>query len=83
MLYILWVGFPFHHNDLIPLLETSHLPKDQEENLMAGEKNPLLQLRRPRDRAIFSIPFVMESGMSKPSFPLIAIKRLCMYKILF
>ena len=36
---------------------------------MAGEKNPLPQLRRPRDRATFSIPFVMESGMSKTLLP--------------
>ena len=46
---------------------------------MAGEKNPLPQLRRPRDRLTFSIPFVMESGMPKPSFPLILIKRLLVY----
>ena len=32
---------------------------------MAGEKNPLSQLRRPRDRATFGIPFVMVSGMPK------------------
>ena len=32
---------------------------------MVGEKNPLPQLRRPRDHAIFGILFVMESGMPK------------------
>ena len=40
--------------------------KDKEENLAAGEKNLLPQLRRPRDRATFDIPFVMESSMPKP-----------------
>ena len=35
---------------------------------MAGEKNPLLQLRRLRDRAIFDI-LVMESGMPKTLIP--------------
>ena len=42
--------------------------KDQEENLMAGEKNLLSQLRRLRDIAIFGIP-VMESGMPKTLLP--------------
>ena len=32
---------------------------------MAREKNPLPQLWRPRDRATFGIPLVMESGMPK------------------
>ena len=36
---------------------------------MAGEKNPLPQLRRPRDRATFDILFVMESGMLKTLIP--------------
>ena len=35
---------------------------------MAGDKNSLLQLPRPRDRAIFDIFFVMKSCMSKLSF---------------
>ena len=42
--------------------------KNKEENLVAGEKNPLPQLRRLRDRAIFGI-LVMESGMSKTLIP--------------
>ena len=50
--------------------------KDQEENLVAGEKNLFPQLLRPRDRATFGIPFVMEPGMPKPSFPLILIRKL-------
>ena len=53
--------------------------KDQEENLMAGEKNPLPQLWRSQDRATFGIPFMMESGMLKLSFSLILIKRLLVY----
>ena len=44
--------------------------------MVAGEKNSLLQLWCPRDRATFDIPFVMESGMPKLSFSLILIKRL-------
>ena len=36
---------------------------------MAGEKITLPQLRRPRDRAIFGIFFVMESGMPKTLLP--------------
>jgi len=36
---------------------------------VAEEKNPLAQLRRPRDRTTFSISFVMESGMPKTLFP--------------
>ena len=58
-----------------PLITT----KDQEGNLMAGEKNLLPQLWRPRDRATFGIPFIMKSGMPKPSFPLILIKKLLVY----
>ena len=50
---------------------------------MAEEKNILPQLWRARDRATFGIPFRMESGMSKLSFPLIMIKSLCMYEILY
>ena len=46
---------------------------------MAGEKNLLPQLRRPRDRETFGIPFVMESGMRKHFFSLILIKRLLVY----
>ena len=65
------------------LLEPLISSKDKEENLVAGEKNSLHQLWRPRDRAIFGIPFVIESSMPKPSFPLIMIKRLFIYEILF
>ena len=36
---------------------------------MVREKNPLTQLRRPRDRATFDILFVMESGMPKTLLP--------------
>ena len=57
--------------------------QDKEENLVAGEKNSLPQLWRPRDRVIFGIPFVMKSGMPKPAFPLLMIKRLFIYEILF
>ena len=53
--------------------------KDQEENLVTREKSPLLQLWHPWDRATFSISFVMESGMPKPSFRLILIKRFLVY----
>ena len=40
-----------------------------KENLVAGEKNPLPQLWRPRDRAMFGILFVMKSGMPKTLLP--------------
>ena len=65
MLYISWLGFPLHQQ--WPSLSWRPLifSKAKEENLVAGEKNPLPQLRRPRDRAIFGILFVMESGMPK------------------
>jgi len=32
---------------------------------VAVEKNPLPQLWRPRDRATFGVPFVMELGIPK------------------
>jgi len=50
--------------------------KNQEESLLAGEKNPLPQLWYPRDRATFDIHFIMELGIHKSSFPLILIKML-------
>ena len=57
---------------------------DQEENLVAGKKNPLSQLWHPRDRATYDILFfMMESGMPKLSFPLILIKRLLVYVWIF
>jgi len=40
--------------------------KDQEENLVAGEKNPFPQLRRRLDGAKFNISIIMESGMPNP-----------------
>ena len=49
---------------------------------MAGEKNPLSQLRHSQDRATFGIPFVMESGVPKTLLPFEHDKELCMYKIL-
>ena len=64
MLYILWVG-SLSTTMTISLLGPLISSKDKEENLVAGEKNPLPQLRRPRDRATFGILFVMESGMPK------------------
>ena len=60
-----------HHLSIMTILSWRPLisSNDQEENLMAGEKNSLSQLQRSRDRATFGIPFVMESGMHKPFFP--------------
>ena len=60
MLYISWVGFPLHHHQSLRLsLSWSPLifSNDQEENSVAEEKNPLLQLQRPRDHLTFGIPF--------------------------
>ena len=62
MLYMSWVGFPLHLNDLIS-------SKDKEENMVAEEKSPLPQLWCPRDRATFGIPFVIESGIPKILLP--------------
>ena len=56
MLYISWVGFPLSWRPLIS-------SKNQEENLVAEEKNALSQLQRPRDRVTFGISFMIESGM--------------------
>ena len=53
----------------ISLLDALISSKYKEENLVAGEKNPLPQLRGHRDRATFGILFVMESGMPKTLFP--------------
>ena len=50
---------------------------------MAREKNLLPQLRCPRGRAFFDIPFAMESGMPKIFLPFDHDKRLCMYEILY
>jgi len=73
MLYISWVGFPVHNQLSIMTYAFSWMPiissKDQEANLVAGEKNPLPELRRLRDRATFGISFVMESGMTKTLIP--------------
>ena len=53
----------------ISLLEALISSKDKKEKLVDGEKNPLSQLRSPRDRATFGIPFVMESCMPKTLIP--------------
>jgi len=37
--------------------------------LASGKKNPFPQLQRPRDRATFGIPFVMELGTYKTLIP--------------
>jgi len=68
-IYIM-VRFPLHHYDLVSLLEPLISSKDEEENLVAGEKNPLSQLRCSRDHATFGIPFVMESCMPKTLLPI-------------
>ena len=52
----------------ISLLRPLISSKDKEENLVAGKKNPLPQLWRLRDRAIFGM-LVMESGMPKTLLP--------------
>ena len=69
MLYISCVEFPLYHNWQSLSWRSLISSKDKEENLMAREKNPFSQLRRPRDRATFSISFVMESGMPKTFLP--------------
>ena len=83
MLYISWVEFPLHHSDNLSL---------------GGLSSPLRIKKRTwwlEEKKIFSLNFgvleiVQPSAFHmrwnqeclKPSFPLIMIKRLCMYEIL-